>query len=105
LRELLGNLFRNSVTHGGDDTGVSVTVGTLAEAEGFYVADDGPGIPPEERDSVFEHGYTTSDAGSGLGLTIVDRIASAHGWTVTVTDSAAGGARFETLTGRADRSR
>lgn len=62
---------------------------------GFYVADDGSGIPPEEREAVFERGYTTSEEGTGLGLSIVDEIARAHGWEAVVTESRSGGARFE----------
>ena len=101
LRQLLENLVRNSVDHGGD--GVTVTVGDLDG--GFYVADDGPGIPPDERETVFESGYSTSADGTGLGLTIVAEVADAHGWTVSVAESADGGARFE-VTGveRADGS-
>ncbi|MXR21460.1 PAS domain S-box protein [Halobacterium bonnevillei] len=88
---LFENLFRNAVEHGGDD--VTVTVGVFEG--GFYVADDGPGIPPEQRKSVTESGWTTSSTGSGLGLSIVADIAAAHDWTFTVTESASGGARFE----------
>jgi signal transduction histidine kinase len=44
---------------------------------------------------VFDSGYTDRDGGTGLGLTIVDRIATAHGWTVSLADAASGGARFE----------
>jgi PAS domain S-box-containing protein len=62
---------------------------------GFYVADDGPGILEDERDSVFEPGYTTHDEGSGFGLVVVREIADAHGWDVSVTEGAEGGARFE----------
>jgi len=91
LRELLENLLSNAVTHGGEDA--TVAVGTTEE--GFYVDDDGSGIPAERQSKVFEHGHSTSDDGTGLGLTIVQRIADAHGWSVTVTDSESGGARFE----------
>lgn len=91
LQQLLENLIRNAVEHGGDT--VTVTVGDLPD--GFYVADDGPGIPPEERERVFESGYTTRADGTGFGLTIVNEIAEAHGWTVRLTDGQEGGARFE----------
>jgi len=91
LLQLFENLFRNAVEHGGED--VTVTVG--ADESSFYVADDGSGIPDDERDRVLESGYTTAAEGTGFGLDIVTQIAQAHGWTVTVTDSAAGGARFE----------
>jgi PAS domain S-box-containing protein len=74
---------------------VRVTLGALPDGEGFYVADDGPGIPPEKRDWVFESGHSTNRAGTGFGLAIVQQIAEAHGWDITTTESAAGGARFE----------
>jgi PAS domain S-box-containing protein len=64
-------------------------------AGGFYVEDDGPGIPEDERDEVLEHGYTTSADGTGFGLTIVSDVANAHGWRLDVTDGETGGARFE----------
>jgi PAS domain S-box-containing protein len=134
LRQLLENLFRNSVEHSstssratpGDsiehrstgphsqaredsiehrstgsrngDTGVggdtvSITVGALAN--GFFVEDDGPGIPASERERVCDHGYSTATDGTGLGLSIVAEVAAAHGWQLDVTESSDGGARFE----------
>jgi PAS domain S-box-containing protein len=104
-RQLFENAFRNSVEHGvtdgGIDTGASdertagvdVTVGVLADRDGFYVADDGAGLPADVN--VFEAGVTTSDDGTGLGLTIVSEIVDAHGWEIEATESADGGARFE----------
>ncbi|TKX68460.1 PAS domain S-box protein [Halorubrum sp. SP9] len=89
VRQLFGNLFRNAAEHGGE----RVVVGDLSD--GFYVADDGPGIDPDERDTVFESGYTTSETGTGFGLAIVQRIVEAHGWAVEVTAGERGGARFE----------
>jgi signal transduction histidine kinase len=91
VEELLENLFRNAVEHAGGD--VAVTVGELAD--GFYVADDGPGVPIEERGTVFDAGYSTADEGTGFGLHIVREITGAHGWEIRVTDSESGGARFE----------
>jgi len=92
LSQLFENLFRNAVEHGGKD--VTITVGKR-EDRGFYVADDGSGIPPENRESVFDHGMTTNEGGTGFGLSIVADIAKAHGWTVSVGESADGGARFD----------
>jgi len=89
------------VRSGGAD--VTVTVGRTAD--GFYVEDDGPGIPESERDRVFEGGYTTADDGTGFGLNIVRTVAEAHGWTVAVTEGAAGGARFEFTTAGAETTR
>ncbi|SDN08669.1 PAS domain S-box-containing protein [Haloarchaeobius iranensis] len=93
LTQLFENLFRNAVEHGGED--VAITVTPLADADGFAVTDDGEGIPPERRDTVFEHGVTTNEGGTGFGLAIVEDIAGAHGWTVAVTEGDDGGARFE----------
>jgi len=91
LAELLANLFRNAVEHGGRD--VRVEVGGVDG--GFYVEDDGPGIEPDRRDVVFEPGETTDNGGIGYGLAIVESIAEAHGWTAIVTSGTTGGARFE----------
>lgn len=88
---LVENLFRNAVEHGGED--VLVRVETLAD--GFAIEDDGPGVPEADRDEVFTSGYTTKDEGTGFGLSIVKKIVDAHGWDITVTDGADGGARFE----------
>lgn len=91
LQQLFENLMRNAVEHGGED--VTVTVGELED--GFYLEDDGPGIPEAERDNVFDLGYSTAEDGTGLGLSIVKQVADAHGWTIRVTDGSEGGARFE----------
>lgn len=94
--QLLENLYRNAVENAGEDA--TVTVGPLDDGTGFFVADDGPGIPAEDAETVFEPGYTTNagDGGTGFGLAIVDRIADSHGWSVRVTDApGSGGARFE----------
>ena len=105
LRRLFENLFRNSVEHGStssraspDDTAEradgAVTVTVAPDADGFVVADDGPGVPANARERVFEAGYSTGSENSGLGLSIVRRIARGHGWRVTVADDGDGGARF-----------
>lgn len=91
LQQLLENLIRNAVEHGGED--VSITVGELQD--GFYVEDDGPGIPEANRDDVFEAGYSTAEDGTGFGLSIVKQVARAHGWEIRVADGSEGGARFE----------
>ena len=92
LQQLFENLFRNAIEHGGSD--VTIRVGALDD-NGFFVEDDGPGIPADKRDDVFESGYTTNREGTGFGLNIVSEIVAAHGWTVTVIDGEDGGARFE----------
>ncbi|WP_299263354.1 PAS domain S-box protein [Halorientalis sp.] len=91
IQQLLENLYRNAVEHGDDD--VTVRVGAMDD--GFYVADTGSGIPESARDEIFEAGYSTAADGTGFGLRIVEQIAKAHGWEVSVTESKEGGARFE----------
>jgi len=91
LHQLIENLVRNAVEHGGAT--VTVTIGD--REDGFYVADDGPGIPTDERDAVFETGYSTRDEGTGFGLNIVREIVGAHGWDIRIGESAEGGARFD----------
>jgi len=115
VSRLFENLFRNAVEHGSTgpdsqtrqnadehgstgsqpevDDRTQIVVGP--QADGFYVADDGPGIPPDDREAVFEPGYSSSDHGTGLGLAIVQQIAQLHGWSIDVTSSETGGARFE----------
>ncbi|RLM36737.1 ATP-binding protein [Haloarcula sp. Atlit-120R] len=101
LQQLFENLFRNSVEHSDDP--VTVRVGTLSGGRGFYVADDGPGIPEDEREQVFERGYTTSDDGTGFGLAIVSEIVDAHGGRITVAESDGGGVRFDVTGVQVDR--
>ncbi|MXR40180.1 PAS domain S-box protein [Halobaculum sp. WSA2] len=91
LRQLFENLIRNAVEHGGD--GVTVTVGELDG--GFFVEDDGVGIPADRRESVFEAGYSTSEEGTGFGLRIVKQVVAAHDWEIRATEGRDGGARFE----------
>ena len=91
FKQLLENLIRNAVEHGGRS--VRITVGELDD--GFFLEDDGPGIPEDEVDDVFEVGYSTTEGGTGFGLSIVSSVIDAHGWDVRLTDGTDGGARFE----------
>ncbi len=91
LIRLFENLFRNAVEHAGPT--VTVTVGDLED--GFFVADDGPGIPPSEQSAVFQAGYSTAEEGTGFGLQIVEQIVDAHDWDLALSTSESGGAQFE----------
>ncbi|WP_410764415.1 response regulator [Haloferax sp. DFSO60] len=111
LQQAFENLFRNAIQHGStynhseaDDIGDaesedadSLTIHVGATPTGFYVADNGPGIPEAKRKTIFEHGHTTSESGSGFGLSIVKGIVEAHGWEIEATEPEPdlGGARFE----------
>ena len=94
LREMIVNLVDNAVRY--SSSGGSVTV-RLAAVDGeavLTVADDGPGIPVDERDHVFERFYRiagSTEEGSGLGLAIVREVVENAGGRVTLRDGAAGG--------------
>jgi PAS domain-containing protein/anti-sigma regulatory factor (Ser/Thr protein kinase) len=90
LQQLLANLFRNAVEHGGD----AVTVTVRDREDGFAVADDGEGVGDVDPATLFDADYSPAEEGTGFGLSIVAEIAGAHGWTVAVEESPAGGACF-----------
>lgn len=91
LGQLLENLLKNAVDHG--EPPITITVGT--HDDGFYVADDGSGIPADLRERVLDPGFSTHDRNDGKGLTIVEHLATAHGWTMTIDEAVSGGARIE----------
>ncbi|MFW5938988.1 MAG: ATP-binding protein [Halolamina sp.] len=72
-----------------------MTIRLGALPDGFYVEDDGPGIPEDEREKVFEPEYTTKRDGTGTGLVSIHQIALAHGWETEIADGSDGGARFK----------
>jgi PAS domain S-box-containing protein len=96
LLQLLDNLFRNSVEHGGD--AVTVTVGRLADDEGFYVADDGPGLTDEMQTAIRELGAGNEAPETGIGLISITDVVEGHGWDLSVTNPDSG-VRFEIRTG------
>lgn len=91
LKRLLENLFKNAVEHGDGDPHVIVGV----TDGGFFVEDDGPGIPERDRSTVFEPGYTTKADGAGFGMVSVQQIVREHGWQIAIEDGTDGGTRFE----------
>ena len=96
---VLQGLMENALVYAPDG---KVRVG--AEAKGgavsVWVEDDGPGVPREEREAVFEKFYrgrearATVPSGTGLGLAIAREIVAAHGGTISLESAASGGARF-----------
>jgi PAS domain S-box-containing protein len=102
LLHVFENLFRNAADH--NSSPVTVRVGIINDGEsdgddvqstGFFIEDDGAGIPDEQGDEVFERGHTTSAEGTGFGLSIVRDIVKQHGWDIHLTEGVDGGARFE----------
>jgi two-component system, OmpR family, sensor histidine kinase TctE len=81
LREALGNLIHNALEYSSSGGRVTVRTGRRNNHPFLEVEDDGPGIPPAEREQVLERFYRvtgTTGTGSGLGLSIVREIAAAH---------------------------
>ena len=107
LRQVLGNLLGNALTHTPDGTPIHVRLDTRLDDTGEWavleVADDGPGLPPEHAGRIFERFYrvdaarTRSQGGSGLGLSIVAGLAEAHGGHVELDTSPGEGATFRVV--------
>ena len=97
MDRLLGVLLANACTYTPQGGRVQVTVLADAESYGIMVDDSGPGVPPEQRDRIFERFYRGSAKGdgAGLGLSIADAIVQATGGRWEVTTSPLGGARFQ----------
>ena len=94
LKILLDNLIANALRHAPEGGRIDVACGVRDGMAYLEVADDGPGIPTEERERVFDRFYRRGGgSGAGLGLAIVKMIAQRHGATVRLLDSDAGGLR------------
>ena len=96
LAALVRNLVDNAVRYAPPGSRVEVFVGHEDGAPLLRVDDNGPGIPPEDRERVFDRFYRRDPSaadGSGLGLAIVRRVADRHGAAVTLEDSPLGGLR------------
>ncbi|MFC0531782.1 sensor histidine kinase [Phytohabitans kaempferiae] len=108
VTQILGNLLDNADRHGGGAT--AVRLGQTAGAYVLEVDDEGPGVRPEDRSAIFDRfvrgpaaGARGDSDGTGLGLALVDRHATAHGGQATVTDRPGGGARFRVELPRTNR--
>ncbi len=94
LRQLVWNLVRNAVQASGADAPVRVRLARDGGALTVEVADEGPGIPAEMRDRIFDAFVTTRSQGVGIGLAVVKQIVEAHAATIAVLDSPGGGTTF-----------
>jgi two-component system, OmpR family, sensor kinase len=107
LRQVLGNLLGNALTHTPDGTPIHVSVDTRVDEIGSWavlsVADEGPGLPAAHAERVFERFYridaarTRREGGSGLGLSIVAGLAEAHGGRVELDTAPGEGATFRVV--------
>lgn len=107
LRQVLGNLLGNALTHTPDGTAIHVRLGRRVDESGPWVAlevaDDGPGLEPAHAERIFERFYrvdaarTRAQGGSGLGLSIVAGLAEAHGGRVELETASGEGATFRVV--------
>jgi two-component system nitrogen regulation sensor histidine kinase NtrY len=96
IRRVMINLIDNAIEAMGQRGAIDiethhVPAGNIVRV---VVADDGPGIPPAEREKLFLPYYSTKQRGSGLGLAIVRRIVAEHGGSIDVTGNTPRGTRF-----------
>jgi len=100
LDHVLANLVDNAIKYGRPQGRIVVGGKGAADKVEIFVQDDGPGIPPESLDRVFERFYRVDKArsreqgGTGLGLAIVKHIVQAHGGTVRVESELGKGSTF-----------
>jgi two-component system sensor histidine kinase KdpD len=94
IDQVVTNLLENAVRHTPPGTAIDVDVRSSADTVVVTVADDGPGLDPAQRDSLFEAFHSGHRATSGIGLAICSAVVEAHGGTIAAGDSPAGGACF-----------
>ncbi|HWF64212.1 MAG TPA: ATP-binding protein [Rhizomicrobium sp.] len=95
LDQALINLVRNAIEALRDVPDGKITLSAMRDLDGrtvISVADNGPGIPLDQREKVFVPFFTTKRQGSGVGLTLARQIATLHGGMVTITETRGGGA-------------
>lgn len=94
LEHAVANLLRNALEAVAGRGQVEVALTREETQVVVAVSDDGPGIPPEERERILDPLFTTKSHGTGLGLSIVQRVVELHGWRLEVASSQSGGAAF-----------
>ncbi|HSP65658.1 MAG TPA: HAMP domain-containing sensor histidine kinase, partial [Candidatus Deferrimicrobium sp.] len=100
LRQLLGNVMRNALVHTPPGTPIEVALGVSGDGAVIEVIDHGPGIARDHAHRIFERfhrsdpGRSRDQGGSGLGLSIVDAVVTAHGGSIRVDETPGGGATF-----------
>jgi signal transduction histidine kinase len=100
IRQIIGNLLGNAIQHTPAGTPVAVTVTSTPGSGQLTVADQGPGLTPEQASHVFDRFYRTDSArtrargGTGLGLAIAAALTAAHGGEISVDTAPGQGASF-----------
>ena len=94
------NLLNNAVQHTPEGSSITLSYGAVDDHVELTVADDGPGIPEEDKARIFERFFTRSSGvadsrrGTGLGLALCRSIIEAHGGSIAVSDNHPAGSVF-----------
>lgn len=94
LRRAFSNVLRNAVEACGVHGSIAVALRRVGRTVEVAISDNGPGIPTEKRELIFEPYYTEKGDGTGLGLAIVRQTIEQHHGTITVAETPGGGATF-----------
>ena len=94
IRQALINLIKNGLEAVDGSGEVVVTAAAQGDRAELSVSDTGPGLSVQQRAQLFQPGFTTKSHGSGLGLTIVERIVNEHRGAITVDSGAGTGTTF-----------
>jgi signal transduction histidine kinase len=95
LRQALFNLVMNAIQAVADKGEIQIRTGKQGNAEAFIeIADNGPGVAPDQRKEIFKPYFTTHEEGTGLGLAVVQQIVLAHGWEIECVANQPAGANF-----------
>jgi PAS domain S-box-containing protein len=86
VKQIFKNLFENAAVHGNPQK-IEVQKQIMEDRTEILISNDGSPISPENRSQIFQLGFTGDQNGSGLGLTIVQKIVSAHGWQISLADT------------------
>ena len=91
LLQMVANLTENAIRHTPSVTRIVLTLTSSPQGIAASIADSGPGIPPEQREKIFEHFYrldsSRTTAGNGLGLSLVAAVAALHGIQISLQDN------------------
>lgn len=90
----LTEVLENAIEHGGERPTVTVTIDAGEEYVTVHVADDGPGVPDDRKETIFEMAGYGPGGGAGMGLFLVRSIVNRYGGEIGVTDVDPSGARF-----------
>jgi two-component system, NtrC family, sensor histidine kinase HydH len=95
LRQVLGNLMANAAQAMPAEGHIRLRARRDGDTDTIVLADDGPGIPSELREHIFEPLFTTKPKGTGLGLTICRQIIQRHGGAIELIETGSQGAAFQ----------